>query len=208
MLGRLLVRESRAGRVVGRIVEVEAYGGRRDAASHARRGETARNRTMFGPAGHAYIYFSYGMHHCFNVVTGRAGTASAVLVRALEPVAGLDLMARRRGTRERHRLARGPGCVGRALGLGRADDGEDLTRGPLWLSDLPPRRGGRSIRRSARIGITRAASRPWRFFLSGHPCVSAGPASAGRSRRRAARRSVRRPSRRATPPLTLSRALP
>ena len=178
LLGRLLIRDApRGARVVGRIVEVEAYAGSRDAASHAYRGETPRTRTMFGPPGHAYIYFTYGMHHCLNVVTGRVGRGSAVLIRALEPVEGLEAMARRRGVRDPERLARGPGCVAQALGLTRAHDGLDLTRGPLWLADARPRRGGRSIARSARIGISRAVARRWRFFLSGHPCVS-GPARA------------------------------
>jgi DNA-3-methyladenine glycosylase len=175
------------GRLIGRIVEVEAYGGARDPASHAFRGETARNRTMFGPPGHAYIYLSYGVHHCLNVVTGSAGRAAAVLIRALEPIAGLDAMARRRGVREPERLACGPGCVARALGLTRAHDGLDLTRGPLWLPDHPPRRQGRRIARSVRVGISRAVARRWRFFLAGHPCLS-GPA-AGRP---ASRRPVRR----------------
>jgi DNA-3-methyladenine glycosylase len=175
LLGRLLVRDpdrGGRGRAIGRIVEVEAYGGARDPASHAFRGETPRNRTMFGPAGHAYIYLSYGMHHCMNVVTGGA---SAVLIRALEPIAGLDGMARRRGVRAPERLARGPGCVARALGLGRAHDGLDLTRGPLWIADQRPRREGRPIARSPRIGISRAAARRWRFFLAGNPCVSGRP---------------------------------
>jgi DNA-3-methyladenine glycosylase len=160
------------GRSIGRIVEVEAYGGARDPASHAYRGPTARNRTMFGPPGHAYIYLSYGVHHCLNVVTDSAGKAAAVLIRALEPIAGLDAMARRRGLRDPARLARGPGCVARALGLTRAHDGLDLTRGPLWVADRPPRRQGRRIARSVRIGISRAETRRWRFFLVGHPCVS------------------------------------
>jgi DNA-3-methyladenine glycosylase len=184
LLGRLLVRETRGGRLVGRIVEVEAYGGARDPASHAYRGRTARNGTMFGPPGHAYVYFTYGMHHCLNVVTGAGGVASAVLIRALEPLAGMEAMARRRGAVARERLARGPGCVARALGLTGAHDGADLTHGPLWLSAQPPRRGGRPIARGPRIGIRRAASRPWRFFLAGHPCVSGGPAGRrGRGRR-------------------------
>lgn len=185
LLGRLLVREApggRGARVIGRIVEVEAYGGARDAASHAYHGETARTRTMFGPPGHAYVYLIYGMHHCLNVVTGGNGRASAVLIRALEPVAGLETMARRRGVRDADRLARGPGCVGQALGLTRAHDGLDLTRGPLWLADVPPRRQGRRIARGPRIGISRAAECPWRFFLAGHPCVSASGAGTGRRR--------------------------
>ena len=175
LLGRLLVRDSELGQTVGRIVEVEAYDGARDPASHAFRGETARNRTMFGPPGHAYVYLSYGVHHCLNLVTGRTGTASAVLIRALEPVAGLGSMSRRRGLRDPERLARGPGCVAQALGLTRAHDGLDLTRGPLWVADRPPRRAGRRIACSGRIGISQAAERRWRFFLLGHPCVSGRP---------------------------------
>jgi DNA-3-methyladenine glycosylase len=190
LLGRLLVRDPARGlrgRTIGRIVEVEAYGGMRDPASHAFRGETVRNRTMFGPAGHAYIYLSYGVHHCLNVVTGRAGKASAVLIRALEPIAGLKAMARRRGVLDPERLARGPGCVARAFGLARSHDGLDLTRGPLWIADQRPRRRGLRIARSARIGISLAATRRWRFFLEGHPCVS-GPSTRLAAPRRAVRR--------------------
>ena len=187
VLGRLLVHDTPAGRVSGRIVEAEAYRGAGDPASHARRGPTARNAAMFGAPGHAYVYFTYGMHHCLNLVTQPRGRASAVLVRALEPVDGIPLMRRRRGLEEVVRLARGPGNVARALGLTRAHDGLDLVRGPLWLSDLPPRRAGRRIARSGRVGIHVARERPWRCCLEGHPCVSAprgprpGPA---RSRRR------------------------
>ena len=174
LLGRVLVRDTPEGRVAGRIVEVEAYEGANDPASHAFRGETARNRVMFGPAGHAYVYFTYGMHHCVNVVTGPPGRAQAVLVRALAPVEGLTIMQRRRGVDGADRLARGPGCVARALGLTRADDGLDLTRGPLWILDAPARREGRRILRTPRIGIRHAAERPWRYVLAGHPCAS-GP---------------------------------
>lgn len=180
LLGRLIVRETPHGRLVGRIVEVEAYGGTRDPASHGFRGETLRNRTMFGPPGHAYIYLSYGLHHCLNVVTGTVGRSAAVLIRSLEPVSGLAAMARRRRLTDPERLARGPGCVAQALGLTRTDDGTDLTRSTLWLANLPPRLGGRRIARTPRIGITRGASRRWRFLLAGHPCVSGG--SVGRPR--------------------------
>jgi len=174
LLGRLLVRDTPEGRVAGRIVEVEAYDGANDPASHAYRGETRRNRVMFGPGGHAYVYFTYGMHYCVNVVTGPPGRAQAVLVRALEPVEGVTIMRRRRGVELTERLARGPGCVARALGLTRADDGLDLTRGPLWILDAPARREGRRILRTPRIGIRHAAERPWRYVLAGHPCAS-GP---------------------------------
>ncbi len=177
LLGRVLVCDTASTRVAGRIVEVEAYLGERDPASHAYRGPTRRNRVMFGPAGHAYVYFTYGMHHCLNVVCGREGAAAAVLVRALEPVAGETLMRRRRGVVARERLARGPGCVAQALGLTRRHDGSDLVAGPLWIADEPPRRGGRRIARGARIGIRHGAELPWRFWLDGHPCASAPRAS-------------------------------
>jgi DNA-3-methyladenine glycosylase len=188
VLGRLLVHDTPRGRVSGRIVEAEAYRGAGDPASHACRGPTPRNAAMFGPPGHAYVYFTYGMHHCLNLVTEPRGRASAVLVRALEPVDGVARMQRRRGVGEETRLGRGPGNVARALGLTRVHDGLDLTRGPLWLSDLPPRRSGLRITRSGRVGIEVARERPWRFYLEGHPCVS-GP----RGRRRGSGRSRRRP---------------
>jgi len=185
VLGRLLVYESPRGRVSGRIVEVEAYRGADDPASHAFRGPTRRNSVMFGPPGHAYVYFTYGMHHCMNIVAGGAGRASAVLVRALEPVEGIELMRERRGIDAWERLARGPGCVTQALGLDRTHNGLDLVRGPLYLDAMAPRRQGLPITAGPRIGIRLARTRPWRFFLDGHPCVS-GPrprSAAGRVHR-------------------------
>jgi DNA-3-methyladenine glycosylase len=175
LLGRVLVHDDpAAGRLAGLIVETEAYAGRDDPASHAYRGETPRNRVMFGAPGHAYVYFTYGMHHCVNVVTGREGQARAILVRALEPLAGVPLMRRRRAIEPAHRLARGPGCVTAALGLSRANDGADLTCGPLWIADRPPVRPGRVVR-TPRIGIRVATEWPWRFAFAGHPCVSGPP---------------------------------
>lgn len=185
LLGRLLVAGRGARRVAGRIVEVEAYAGRRDAASHAWRGETPRNRTMFGAPGHLYVYLSYGLHACLNVVTGPGRRAGAVLIRALRPEAGLARMRRRRGHVGDHRLARGPGCVARALGLTTRDDGLDLVRGRVWIAARPPRRDGRRIARGPRIGISRATARRWRFFLAGEPSVSGprtGAPGAGRGR--------------------------
>ena len=176
LLGRVLVHDdATAGRIAGRIVETEAYAGADDRASHAFRGRTARNQVMFGPPGHAYVYFTYGMHHCVNVVCGPVGRAAAVLLRALAPLAGLEVMARRRGTAEPTRLARGPGSLARALGLDRRHDGADLTRGPLWVADLPAARGGHRIARGPRVGIRLAADRPWRYWLEDEPCVSRGP---------------------------------
>ena len=175
LLGRLLVHETSDGVIAGRIVEVEAYRDAGDPASHAWRGITPRTRMMFDAPGHAYVYFTYGMHHCVNVVAEPRGCAAAVLVRALEPVAGMELMMRERGSMPRERLARGPGCVTRALGLTRAHDGLDLTRGPLWISNLAPRRGGHRVTTSPRIGIRRAREREWRFFLAGSSFVSGAP---------------------------------
>ena len=193
VLGRLLVHDSPRGRVSGRVVEAEAYRGAGDPASHAHRGRTPRNTAMFGEPGHACVYFTYGLHHCLNLVTGTTGKASAVLVRALEPVDGCELMRERRGIGATTRLARGPGNVARALGLTRAHDGLDLVGGPLWLSDLPPRRGGHRVARGPRVGIRVALDRDWRCFLEGHPCVSAPGGAATRvGRARVGRTRVRR----------------
>ena len=180
LLGLVLVSDI-GGRVSGRIVEVEAYGGESDPASHARPGRTARNAVMYGPPGHAYVYFTYGMHHCANVVVEPAGHASAVLIRALEPRTGLFLMARRRRTADPRRLTNGPGNVAAALGLDRAHDGADLTRGPLWISRFRPIVEGETNEATRRIGIRQAIERPWRFTLE-----RSGAASrpAGSDRRR------------------------
>jgi len=178
LLGRLLVHDAPGGMRAGRIVEVEAYRGARDPASHAFRGRTPRNAVMFGPPGHVYVYFTYGMHHCMNLVCGPPGVPEAVLIRALEPLHGLGAMARARGTRDRDRLARGPGCVARALGLDRRHDGLDLSHGPVWVARGPAQREGRRVARGPRIGIREGRGRPWRFHLAGHPCVS-GPRAAG-----------------------------
>ena len=173
LLGRVLVCDLTATRVAGRIVEVEAYRGHGDPASHAFRGVTPRNAVMFGPPGHAYVYFTYGMHHCLNVVCEPAGAAAAVLVRALEPLTGDALVRRRRGVAHRERWMRGPGCVAQALGLTRRASGADLVRGRLWIADAAPRRGGRRIASGPRIGIRTGVELPWRWWLAGHPCVTA-----------------------------------
>ncbi len=173
-LGCVLVCDHPEGRVAGIIVETEAYCGARDPASHAYRGATPRNRVMFGPPGHAYIYLIYGLHLCLNLVAGPEGRAAAVLVRGLAPLMGEPLMRARRGGAAWERLARGPGNLGAALGLTRAHDGADLPRGPLWVSDRPPERFGLPTRAGPRVGIRHGLERPWRFRLEGHPCVS-GP---------------------------------
>jgi DNA-3-methyladenine glycosylase len=186
LLGRVLVRREGRRLLAGRIVEVEAYRGSSDPASHAYRGPTPRNRVMFGPAGHGYVYFVYGVHHCLNVVAAREGVAEAVLLRALEPLAGLESMRERRGDvagdvagdLADERLMRGPGCVARALGLTRADDGVDLVTGALWIAAVAAERGGRRVASGPRIGIRVGVESPWRFWLAGHPAVS-GPRGAG-----------------------------
>ena len=179
LLGKILVH--RRGRAVtaGRIVEVEAYRGPEDRAAHTAGGRrTARNEVMWGPGGHLYVYFTYGMHHCCNVVTGAAGEPEAVLLRALEPLAGLATMRRRRGVRADTpdaALARGPGNLCRALGIDRALDGCDLTVGPVVILAAPPV-PRRRIVATTRIGVAYAgthALRPWRFYVAGSPAVSA-----------------------------------
>jgi DNA-3-methyladenine glycosylase len=163
-VGKILVHETPEGRVAGRIVETEAYRGPDDRAAHSHGGRrTARTEVMFGAAGHAYVFVLYGMHWNFNIVTGREGEPHAVLVRAIEPIVGAPLMARRRDVAEtRPELTNGPGKLCQALGIDRTAYGVDLTRGRLTLLDGPTV----AVKRSPRIGIDYAgdwASRPWRF---------------------------------------------
>ena len=152
----------------GTIVEVEAYD-REDPAAHGFRGRTARNATMFGPAGHAYVYRSYGIHWCLNFVCEEEGVASAVLIRALEPVEGLDEMRRRRRLDNPRLLCTGPGRLCQALGVTREHDGLPLDEPPF---ELLPRREEPEIVTGLRIGITQAADRPWRYALAGSRFLS------------------------------------
>ncbi len=178
LLGRVLVREGSGVRLTARVVEVEAYLGEDDPASHAAPGLTPRNAVMFGPAGFAYVYFIYGAHYCLNVSCGRDGVAAAVLFRAVEPLEGIEEMARARaievhGPRDLVRLTAGPGRMAEAFGITRArDNGVDLTsrkRG-LWIGDDGFRRG--KVMVTPRIGINKAAEWPLRYFLAGNPFVS------------------------------------
>jgi DNA-3-methyladenine glycosylase len=171
LLGRVLFYRTTEGLLAGRIVETEAYTGGDDPASHAFRGRTTRNAVMFGPAGHAYVYFTYGMHYCLNVTAEASGTAGAVLLRALEPLAGDEIMRARGDRGPARRLLSGPGKIGRAFGLTLADNGRDFTRGPLGLAAGSPV-ADREVGVSRRIGITRAVDRPYRFVVIGNPSVS------------------------------------
>ncbi|MBI3975101.1 MAG: DNA-3-methyladenine glycosylase [Armatimonadetes bacterium] len=175
LLGHLLVHDSPQGRTVGRIEETEAYRGGDDPASHAYR-LTPRSRIMAGPPGVAYVYFTYGNHFCLNVVTEAEGTAGAVLLRALEPREGIELMAARRGMGgadrqlDLRRVASGPGRLAQAMGIGRAHNGWDLTTPPLFIAHGQP--GLFVVTAGPRVGIRRAADRPWRFFRSDSPYVT------------------------------------
>lgn len=198
LLGLLLVHEKEEGITAGRIVEVEAYIGPEDRASHAYGGRrTPRNEAMYGPPGHAYVYFTYGMHHCLNVVCSEEGTPHAVLIRSVEPVAGVRLMAQRRGLLQRYNqllsrdqsspeavplklaklLCSGPGRLCQSFGITLLQNGADLVRGNLYLAfpsatGLPSRS---EVVATKRIGIDYAGEArdyPWRFYLDSSPCVS------------------------------------
>jgi len=168
LLGKVLVH----GRAAGRIVEAEAYLGAEDLAAHASRGLTNRTRVLFGPPGHAYIFFIYGMYECLNLVAEPEGTPGCVLIRALEPLAGLELMRRRRPqARSLEDLANGPGKLCLALGITRQHYGADVTRGPLTVRRFkhePPF----EILATPRIGIRHSTDWPLRFVIAGNRCVS------------------------------------
>jgi DNA-3-methyladenine glycosylase len=165
----LLCRDGRAGR----IVEVEAYRGGDDPAAHSYRGKTARTEVMFGPPGHMYVYFTYGMHWCANAVCGPQGAGNAVLIRALQPVAGLDLMhAARPLAKNDRQLCNGPACLTQALSITKLHNGIDLVRGDLCAlvdDGVPP---PRQPVQATRIGLTKAADYRWRWYVEGSRYVS------------------------------------
>lgn len=200
LLGTYLVYDSPEGRAAGRIVETEAYLFNIDPASHAYRGKTSRNAAMFGPPGHAYIYFIYGMYHCFNVVTGPVGVGEAVLIRALEPIEGIDLMKARRKTDDLRNLCSGPGKLVQALGLKPEHNALTLLSPPLSIfkhaayGASAPRPS--EIISTTRIGINVGEDLPLRFYLKGspfasRPClVTKSPVSENRIRRRNAQKQA------------------
>ncbi len=181
LIGMHLVHRGPMGLQVGRIVETEAYKGPQDLAAHSSRGLTARTEVMFGPGGHAYVYFIYGVWHCLNVVTADHGVPHAVLLRGLEPVSGIDA------------ATHGPGLLCRALHIDKRLNGADLTRNLLWIEKPADYRKPR-IQRATRIGVDYAgdwAKKPWRFFDRDSPYVSTVSASA---RKRALARSAGPPT--------------
>jgi DNA-3-methyladenine glycosylase len=186
LLGKVLVHVRRGVRTSGVIVEVEAYIGESDPACHAAPGPTRRNAPLYGPPGRAYVYLNYGIHALVNVVTEADGSPGAVLIRALDPLEGVDVMRRRRartmkGRRDRndgadpipaHDLCRGPGNLTMAMGITLADNRRDLSGTRLWIEDRRLRVG--RVVWGPRIGIRVAVDRPWRASIAGHPAVSRG----------------------------------
>ncbi|MGH7766191.1 MAG: DNA-3-methyladenine glycosylase [Candidatus Binatia bacterium] len=173
LLGKYLVRKHAEGTAVGRIVETEAYVGPKDLACHASRGRTARTEVMFGPAGYAYVYFIYGMYYCLNIVTEAMDHPSAVLIRALEPVEGIDVMKTRRHADVLRNLASGPGKLCQALAIDKALNRADVCGSALYVED----RGDPApkILATLRIGVDYAGKwkdKPWRFLIRGNEFVS------------------------------------
>ena len=176
LLGQRLVRLLDSERISGRIVEVEAYVGERDQASHARFGRTRRNKPMYGPPGHAYVYLIYGMHHCLNVVTERDGYPAATLIRALEPLEGIEEMRTRRGGRPDKQLTSGPARLCQALDIGRQFDGADLCAPDALLfleedAEVPDA----AVASGPRVGVRGdevAVTVPWRFYVRENRNVS------------------------------------
>ena len=170
LLGWILVRELDGETLIGRIVETEAYD-QEDAASHSCRGETPRNSVMFGPSGRAYVYFTYGMHYCFNIVTGAEGYGCGVLVRAVEPLEGLEIMRRNRGRDDVSQLTNGPAKFCQAFGIDKNLSGHNLAEPPLKL-ELSGQIPNEQIVQTTRVGITKAIDQPWRFYIKSNLFVS------------------------------------
>ncbi len=170
LLGKYFIVRKDGFSLSGKIVETEAYIGFKDPASHAFRGKTPRNQVMFGEPGFAYVYLTYGMHNCLNLVTEENGHPAAVLIRALEPLEGIELMKTRRRRDKLTDLASGPGKLCQALDVDRRLNGADLCGNLIWVED----RGEvvKGIARSSRIGVTEGREKKWRFFIKGNEYVS------------------------------------
>jgi DNA-3-methyladenine glycosylase len=171
LLGTILVRRINGYKLSGKIVETEAYIGQDDPASHAFGGMTARNKLMFGPPGHAYIYFIYGNHYCLNFVTESEGYPAAVLIRALQPLTGIKRMAKNRGDVRIRNLTNGPGKLCRALRIDKKLNGTSLDSDQLYLVESYQEKI--EVGNSPRIGVSRGKNRKWRFFVKNNPFVSA-----------------------------------
>jgi DNA-3-methyladenine glycosylase len=179
LLGKILVHETTEGTTAGRIVETEAYRGPEDQAAHSSGGRrTARNEVMFGQKGHAYVYFIYGLYFCFNVTAGAVpGKPEAVLLRALEPVAGEEIMAKRRANKngKTNNLTNGPSRLCMAMGVSKAQNGTDLTASSFYIKDAPSV-SKEDIVEATRIGVDYAPdawkNKPWRFYIKGNNFVS------------------------------------
>jgi len=170
LLGRQLVRSVQGHSVTCRIVEVEAYHQDGDAAAHSYRGKTRRNAVIFGPAGFLYVYFIYGIHYCMNVVSEAEGVGAAVLIRALEPVAGAEHLIHR-PKRKSDLPTNGPAKCCKALAVDRALDGASLLGGQIWLAQGAPVTDAEVVQ-TTRIGISKSVELPWRFYLKNNPYVS------------------------------------
>lgn len=177
LLGKILVHENAGEIFSGKIVEVEAYDGSMDKAAHSYPGKTKRNEVMFREGGYLYVYLSYGVHYCCNVVTGGKGKGTAVLIRAIEPVEGIENMSKNRfgrkliNEKEKHNLTSGPGKVCKAMNINIEHSGIDLTGNKIYILDQP-KVEDKMIGISKRIGITRSANLPWRFFIQDNPYLS------------------------------------
>jgi len=174
LLGHFLYVEKKDGRIGGRIIETEAYLFRDDPACHAARGLTERNKTMFKAGGVVYVYFIYGVHHCLNLVTEPEGKGTAVLIRAIEPIEGVDVMFRNRpGITTIENLANGPGRLTRAMGITREDDGTDLLTGHIRVFlDPTLKKHKPKIVTTTRIGIQQGSDKMLRYYIANHPCIS------------------------------------
>ena len=172
LLGVHLVHEDEAGRTVGKIVETEAYL-EDDPAAHAYNGKTESNRAMFGPPGHSYVYFIYGMYHCFNCTSSEEGVGEAVLIRALEPISGIEFMKQRREVEDEKNLCSGPGKLTMAMDITKDQYGLDLTSEESKLRlERPETEAVFDIKQTERIGISKATELPYRFYIQENPHVS------------------------------------